>query len=203
MSLNFSKLKKLFKKNLSIFITYLSILGIILVWNIIYVQAKIYTDIQQAEDYDHEVELEYGVPSLISEVSVPPGDKFSVLEIGGFHLKANFSNNNGSIWINDQNNETIWRDYLNETIETNINVNSSSILRYSLWANSSTLGNETLYFTFFAEIYSGHNFGLGVLIVFVPIIIGIVICGVTCGKKKKEKGLPYLDGWTVNIAKSY
>lgn len=203
MSLNFSKLKKLFKKNLSIFITYLSILGIILVWNIIYVQAKRYTDIQQAEDYDHEVELEYGVPSLISEVSVPPGDKFSVFEIGGFYLKANFSNNNGSIWINDQNNETIWRDYLNETIETNINVNSSSILRYSLWANSSTLGNETLYFTFLPSIYSGHNFGLGVLIVFVPIIIGIVICGVTCGKKKKEKGLPYLDGWTVNIAKSY
>ncbi|GAH74775.1 unnamed protein product, partial [marine sediment metagenome] len=61
MRLNFSKLKKFFKKNLSIFITYLSILGIILVWNIIYVQAKIYTDIQQAElDYDHEVELEYG-----------------------------------------------------------------------------------------------------------------------------------------------
>ncbi|GAH74777.1 unnamed protein product, partial [marine sediment metagenome] len=85
MRLNFSKLKKFFKKNLSIFITYLSILGIILVWNIIYVQAKIYTDIQQAElDYDHEVELEYGVPTLISEVSVPPGDKFSVLTIGGF-----------------------------------------------------------------------------------------------------------------------
>jgi len=185
--LNFSKLKKFFKKNLSIFITYLSILGIILVGNIIYVQAKIYTDIQQAEDYDHEVELEYGIPTLISEVSVPPGDKFSVLMIGGFYLKANFSNNNGSIWINDQNNETIWIDYLNEIIETNINVNSSSILRYSLWANSSTLGNETLYFTFLPTIYSGHNFGLGVLIVFVPIIIGIVIVGVIFGKKKREK----------------
>ena len=192
MRLNLSKLKKFLKKNLSIFITYLSILGIVLVGNVIYVQAKIYTDIQQAEsDYDHEVELEYGVPTLISEVSVRPGDKFSVLEIGGFYLKANFSNNNGSIWINDQNNETIWRDYLNEIIEKYIDVNSSSILRYSLWANSSTLGNETLYFTFFAEIFSGHNFGLGVLIVFVPIIIGIVICGAIFGKKKREKVMPW------------
>ena len=192
MRLNFSKLKKLFKKNLSIFFTYLSILGIILVCNIIYVQAKIYTDIQQAEsDYDHEVELDYGVPTLISEVSVPPSDKFSVYMIGGFYLKANFSNNNGSIWINDQNNETIWRDYLNEIIDTHINVNSSSILRYSLWANSSTLGNEILYFTFLPTIYSGHNFGLGVLIVFVPIIIGIVIVGVIFGKKKKEKVMPW------------
>jgi len=192
MRLNFSKLKKLFKKNLSIFFTYLSILGIILVCNIIYVQAKIYTDIQQAEsDYDHEVELDYGVPTLISEVSVPPSDKFSVYMIGGLYLKANFSNNNGSIWINDQNNETIWRDYLNEIIDTHINVNSSSILRYSLWANSSTLGNETLYFTFLPTIYSGNNFGLGVLIVFVPIIIGIVIVGVIFGKKKKEKVMPW------------
>ncbi len=57
--------------------TCLSILGIILVWNIIYVQAKIFTDIQQTKlDYDHEVELEYGVPTLISEVSVPPGNIF-------------------------------------------------------------------------------------------------------------------------------
>ncbi len=192
MRLNLSELKKFLKKNLSLFITYLSILGIILVGNIIYVQAKIYTDIQQAEsDYDHEVELEYGVPTLISEVSVPPGDKFSVLMIGGFYLKANFSNNNGSIWINDQNNETIWIDYLNEIIEKYIDVNSSSILRYSLWANSSTLGNETLYFTFLPTIYSGHNFGLGVLIVFVPIIIGIVICGAIFGKKKSEKVMPW------------
>lgn len=180
------------KKKIEILSIYLSILGIILAWNIIFVQAKIYTGIQQAElDYDNEVELEYGVPTLISEVSVPPGNIFGGQIIGGLYLKANFSNNNGSIWINDQNNETIWRDYLNEIIEKYIDVNSSSILRYSLWANSSTLGNETLYFTFFAEIFSGHNFGLGVLIVFVPIIIGIVICGAIFGKKKREKVMPW------------
>jgi len=182
MRLYFSKLKKFFKKNLPIFITILSILGIFLVWNDTYVHALISNDIQQAQlDYDHEVELEYGVPTLISEVSVPPSNNFR-----GLYLKANFSENNGSIWINDQNNETIWKDYLNGTIENIIDVNSSSIRSYSLWANSSTLGNGTLYFTFRARIFVAENFGLGFLIVLLPIIIiGIIIYGIITWKKKE------------------
>lgn len=187
MRLYFSKLKKFFKNNLPIFITILSIFGIFLVWNDTYVHALISNDIQQAQlDYDHEVELEYSVPTLISEESVPPGNIFGGQIIGSLYLKANFSENNGSIWINDQNNATIWKDYLNSTIENNIDVNSSSIRSYSLWANSSILGNATLYFTFRAIIFHAENFGLGILIVLLPIIIiGIIIFGVITWKKKE------------------
>ena len=188
MRLYFSKLKKFFRNNLPIFITILSILGIFLVWNDTYVHALISNDIQQAQsDYDNEVELEYGVPTLISEVSVPPGNRFSKQFISGLYLKANFSNNNGSIWIDDLNNETIWKDSLNDSIEKGIDVNSSSIRSYSLWANSSTLGNETLYFTFRARIVVAENFGLGILIVLLPImIVGITIYVIIIWKRKKE-----------------
>ena len=187
--LYFSKLKKFFRNNLPVFITILSILGIFLVWNDTYVHALLPNNIQQAQfDYDHEVELEYGIPTLISEVSVPPGNIFSAQIIGSLYIKANFSENNCSIWINDQNNATIWKDYLNGTIENNINVNSSSIRSYSLWANSSTLGNRTLYFTFSARIFVAENFGLGILIVLLPImIVGIIIFGIINWKKKKEQ----------------
>lgn len=92
-----------------------------MVQNDTYVHALISNDIQQAElDYDHEVELEYGIPTLISDVSVPPGTIFGGQFITGLYLKANFSNNNGSIWINDQNEKVIWKDYFYETIERNI-----------------------------------------------------------------------------------
>jgi len=192
------------KKKIEILSIYLSILGIILAWNIIFVQAKIYTGIQQAElDYDNEVELEYGVPTLISEVSVPPGNIFGGQIIGGLYLKANFSNNNGSIWINDQNNETIWIDYLIEIIEKDIDVNSSSIRRYSLWVNSSTLGNETLYFTFSAMIFHAENFGLGVLIVFLPIIIIGSIIGILYRKTKKSSSVRFAKKIGERLAIKY
>jgi len=191
MRLYFSKLKEFFKKNLPILITFLSILGIMLVRNIIYVQAQIYNDIQQAElDYNNEVELEYGVPTLISEVSVPPGNIFGGQFITGLYLKANFSENNGSIWINDQNIETIWKDYFNETIERNIDTNSSSIRKYSLWANSSTLGNNTLYFTFSPMIVHADNIGLLVVIIVLPIII-IVIIAIGKGRKKESRSVRF------------
>ena len=196
------------KKKIEILSAILSLIGIILAWNIIFVQAKIYTGIQQAElDYDNEVELEYGVPTLISEVSVPPGNIFGGQIIGGLYLKANFSNNNGSIWINDQNNETIWIDYLIEIIEKDIDVNSSSIRRYSLWANSSTLGNETLYFTFSAMIFHAENFGLGVLIVFLPIIIctagGSIIYKIKHGKTKESSSVRFAKRVGERLAIKY
>ncbi len=102
-------------------------------------------------------------------------------------IARSFTENNCSIWIDDQNNETIWKDYLNGTIENTINVNSSSIRSYSLWANSSTLGNATLYFTFQARIFVAENFGLGILIVLLPImIVGIIIYVIITWKRKKE-----------------
>lgn len=137
-------------------------------------------------DYDNEIELKYGIPTLILEVSAPSGNIFGGQIIEGLYLKANFTENNGSIWINDQNNDTIWRDYFNKTIERYININSSSILGYGLWANSSTLGNCTVYYTFSARIIHAENFGLGILIVLLPIIIiGIIIYSVTYGRKKE------------------
>jgi len=179
MSLSSFRLKRLYKIILSIHIIFCIIFTNLSIHNFTYVMAQIY-------DYDDEIELEYGVPTLLSEVSVPPGNIFGGQIIGSLYLKANFSNNNGSIWINDQNNDTIWRDYFNKTIERYIDVNSSSILRYSLWANSSTLGNCTVYFTFSARIIHADNFGLGILIVFTPIIIiGIIIYAVTYGRKKE------------------
>ena len=54
-------------------------------------------------------------------------------------------------------------------------MNRTSIRRYTLWANSSTLGNHTLYFTFKANIISAENFGLVILIVFLPVIIIIIM----------------------------
>ena len=65
---------------------------------ILNVQAMNYSISQQPTlDYDGEIELENGVPTLISEVSIPPGNIFGGQVIDGLYLKANFSNNNCSI----------------------------------------------------------------------------------------------------------
>ncbi len=159
------------------------------------VQAINYSIFQQPNlDCDDEIELAYGVPTLISEISVPSGNIFGGQIIDCLYLKTNFSNNNGSIWINDQINDTIWQDYLNRTIEKFINTNSSSILKYSLWANSFTLGNITLHFTFKARIIHVDNIGLGILLVLLPIIIvGSIIFGILYWRKK--------DSHSVRVAR--
>jgi len=141
-------------------------------------------------DYDKEIELEFGVPIQISEVSVPKGNIFEGYDILGFFLTTNFSNNNGSIWINNQNEELIWRGDLNQTIEIYIDVNESSIRKYSLWANSSTLGNNTLYFTFRPEIFHAGNIGLIVVIISIPIII-IVIIVIEKGRTKESRSVRF------------
>ncbi len=115
--------------------------------------AIIYNKLQQSQsDYESEVQLEYGVLTLLSEVSVPSGTIFGGSIIHGFYIEANFSFNNGSIWINNMYEEVIWQDSLDEYIEVLINLNGSSSRDYNLWANSTTQGNNTLYYTFKPEI---------------------------------------------------
>lgn len=156
--------------------------------NLTHVHAQIY-------NYDDEIELQYGISVKLTEVSLPPNNIFGGSVISGFYIRANFSSNNGSIWINDQNDTKIWENHLNETFELFLEVNSTSIRNYSLWANSSTTGNNTLYYTFRPTIFSFDNFGLIVIpifLIFLPIIITIIIVvGIV---RKKE---PY----SVRVAK--
>ncbi|MBA7651400.1 hypothetical protein ES703_59219 [subsurface metagenome] len=135
-------------------------------------------------DYDDEIQLDYGIPIQLSEVSVPPSTIFEGYGILGFHLSANFSYNNGSIWINDQNEYTIWKTSLNVSFNIYIDVNDSSIEYYSLWANSSTLGTNMLYYSFRPEIFHAGNVGLIIAIIVTPIIITIII--VVAIVRKKE-----------------
>ena len=144
-----------------------------------------YNELQQSQsDYESEVQLEYGVLTLLSEVSVPSGTIFGGSIIHGFYIEANFSFNNGSIWITNLNGEIIWQDFFDEYIEVSIHLNGSSSKKYSLWANSTTSGTITLYYTFRSEIIHASNMGLAVLIIFLPIIIVIII--VVEKRRKKE-----------------
>ena len=135
-------------------------------------------------DYDDEIQLDYGIPTQLSEVTAPSSNIFAGYGIVGFYLTANFSYNNGSIWINDQNEYTIWKASLNGTIDIDIGVNDSSISYYSLWANSSTLGTHTLYYTFRPNIFRAGNVGLIVMIITLPIIITIIVIVAIVRKKE-------------------
>ena len=192
MILPFSKLKKFCEVTILIQIIILVVVNSLFFPGVIYVQALIHSEFQQSQsDYENEIQLEYGVPTLLSEVSVPSSTIFGGSIITGFYIEANFSNNNGSIWINDQNEEEIWKNHLNQTIETNFRLNNTSIKKYSLWAISSTLGNNTLFFTFRAEMIHLDNFGLVVLVVFIifiPIVI-IVIIVVEKGRTKDSRSV--------------
>jgi len=194
MILPFSKLKKFCEVTILIQIIILVVVNSLFFPGVIYVQALIHSEFQQSQsDYENEIQLEYGVPTLLSEVSVPSSTIFGGSIITGFYIEANFSNNNGSIWINDQNEEKIWKNHLNQTIETNFRLNNTSIKKYSLWAISSTLGNNTLFFTFRAEIIHLDNFGLVVLVVFIifiPIII-IVIIVIEKGRTKDSRSVRF------------
>ncbi len=205
MRISSSKLKKSSTNILTIFIITLSISGCIFSQNVVYVQALIYNGIKQSQiDYDYKVELEYSIPIQISEVSVPPANIFGGQFIIGLYLKANFSNNNGSIWINAQNNETIWKDYLNVIIEETVDVNTTSIRKYSLWANSSTLGNNTLYFTFLAIKGHAENFALGITLVLLPIIIISSVCyGIKYVKKKEPRSVRFAKRISERMAIKY
>ena len=117
-------------------------------------------------------------------MSVPSGTIFGGSIIRGFFIEANFSNNNGSIWITNLNGEIVWQDFLDEYIEASIHLNGSSSKKYSLWVNSTTPGNMTFYYTFRPEIIHASNMGLVVLIIFLPLIIVVII--VVEKRRKKE-----------------
>jgi len=184
MRLSSSIIKKLWKVSLSVSLTVIVILS-----NFVFLSIS-HVDAQSNPYYDQEIELEYGIPTQLSKVSVPADNMFESYGISGFSLSANFSNNSGTIWINDINNETIWSAQLNNTIEININVNNTSIRQYRLWANSSTLGNNTLYYTFRPDIIHAGNWGIIVVIIFIPIII-IVIIVIALVRKKESRSVRF------------
>ena len=176
------------KKSCKIFLC-ISFLCIVILSNYVFLSIFQVTA-QPNSDYDEKIELEYGIPTKLSEISVPSSNNFESYAITGFAIYTNFSNNTGSIWINDIDNETVWSDQLNETIGVYINATDTSIKQYSLWANSSTLGNNTLYYTFRPDIFHAGNFGLIILIVSIPIIIIIaVVIGLV--KKKKSRSVRF------------
>ncbi len=152
--------------------------------------------IQQSDlIYEDQIELKYGIPTQLSEASVPSSATFDVWGITDIYLSANYSYNNGSIWIDDQNEKGIWEHDLNEAFEVDMNLNDSSMRYYSLWANSSTLGNNTLYYTFIPRIFHEGNVGLIIIIITVfmmPILI-IVLIAREKGRKK--------DSHSVRVAK--
>ena len=104
----------------------------------------------------------------------------------GLFINADFSNNSGLIWINDQKEATIWKGYLNETIQKYIDVNNTSIRKYSLWANSSTLGNNTLYYSFRAETFHGPALGTIITVIAIFTTIGVGITLIYYKVRKKE-----------------
>jgi hypothetical protein len=134
--------------------------------------------------YDQEIELAYGIPTQLSNVSVPADNIFESHSITGFSLSANYSNNSGIIWINDSNNETIWSDQLDEAFEIYIKINNTSIRRYSLWANSSALGNNTLYYSFRPDIIHAGNWAIIIVIFFIPFIVVAALVIALLSKKK-------------------
>ncbi|MFW9942386.1 MAG: zinc ribbon domain-containing protein [Candidatus Thorarchaeota archaeon] len=144
----------------------------------------IHVHAQSNSYYDQELELEYGIPTQLSSVKVPADNIFESHAISGFFLSVNFSNNSGIIWINDINNETIWSDHLNESFEIYIKINNTSIRQYRLWANSSTLGNNTLHYTFSPNIIHAGNWAIIIAIFFIPAIIVVVIVTALVRKKK-------------------
>lgn len=155
--------------------------------NVNFVQALKYGEVQQSDtDYDHEIELEYGILTQISEVSAPHGNFFIAYAVIELFIKAEFSNNSGLIWINDQKDETIWKDYLNKSIQKSIDVSNTSTRKYSLWANSSTLGNNTLYYSFSAKIFSAPTLGTIIIIIAIFTSIGVSIPLIYYKVRKKE-----------------
>ena len=188
------------KKSCKIFL-YISFLCIVILSNYVFLSI-FHVTAQPNSDYDEEIELEFGIPTQLSEVSVPSNNLFGSYGITGFSLHANFSNNTGSIWINDINNVTIWGNKLNDTIEISINVNNTSIKQYSLWANSSTLGNNTLYYTFIPDIIHAGNIGIFVVIIFIPTVI-IAIIVIVIRRKKEPHSVRVAKNIVRRMAISY
>jgi hypothetical protein len=141
-----------------------------------------------SSDYEKDFEVSYGIPTMISEVSAPQDNLFNYYIPMSLNIQANFSSNNGTIWIKNLANKTMWEDYTNNTIEEIIRLHNNTSRAFSLWVNSSTAGNNTIFFTFELDLAYAHNFGLPVLIVFLPIIIIFAIyMGIRTGRKYRYK----------------
>ncbi|MFX1574596.1 MAG: zinc ribbon domain-containing protein [Promethearchaeota archaeon] len=136
------------------------------------------------EYYDHEIELKYDTPTKLAETSISSDNFFEVWGILSFTIRANFSSNNGTIWLQNQNEETIWKEALNNPFDKHISGNESS-KQYSLWANSSTLGTDTLYYSFYYEVFHGPNIGAIIITIFLLSIPGI-ICVILIGMRKSK-----------------
>lgn len=135
-----------------------------------------------------QIDLEFGIPTKVAEISY----NFSENEdLRGIGIETSFDGENGTIWINAENGTRIWQQYLNDSFYDKIeNVSKQA---YSLWANSSTLGNHTLYFNFW--------FNMGGYIPLDPggffLFIGIIVLGIVIGVpviiyniiKIKKKGI--------------
>jgi len=98
-----------------------------------------------------QVDLEFGIPTKVAEISYNFSDNE---DLRGIWIEGNFEGENGTIWINAENGTSIWQYYLNNSFYEYIeNVPEQN---YSLWANSSTLGNHTLYYDFSFNIEAFH-----------------------------------------------
>ncbi|MFX1236222.1 MAG: hypothetical protein ACFFAS_14155 [Promethearchaeota archaeon] len=119
------------------------------------------------------MELEYGNPTILSTITESEENSvFSGKMISGLLVIANFSNNNGSLWIKDNNKITIWEaEFVNGTIFDDIFISDPSET-YVLIANSSTLGINTLLYTFSA----GYSYYTNIGLVFVILTIIISFC---------------------------
>ena len=123
-----------------------------------------------------ESNSDYVNPTQVSRFTAEKGQF-----LAGFYIS--------SIWIVNEINATIWKDNLNKTIQRHVDLNTTSIKCISLWANSSTLGINILYFTFepYTDVlYLGtpDYIGLVLLLIFIPVAI---IIGIVYGKYKKTK----------------
>ena len=116
--------------------------------------------------YDNETILEYGIPKMISEISPPSSDPTAY--ISNILIDVNFTGGNGTIWINDENGTLIWIEFLNHTIYKTIFVDEIKSGIYVIWANSSSIGSNTLYYTFSVSLSFIENLWL------VGIIIGVI-----------------------------
>ena len=135
-----------------------------------------------------QVDLEFGIPTKVAEISYNFSEN-EVLE--GIVIEYDFDGENGTIWINAENGTSIWQGYLNYSFYEDI-VNVTEQV-YSLWANSSTLGNHTLYFNFYFMIdyftypHPGEFLAIILLIIFLIAIVTIPLIISTIKKWPKIK----------------
>jgi len=131
------------------------------------------SNIRESSNFaEGQVDLEFGIPTKVAEISY----NFSENEdLRGIGIEGSFDGENGTIWINAENGTSIWRQYLNESFYEDIENVPKQV--YSLWANSSTLGNHTLYFNFYfiiARLSYPHP-GEFVIIIFLIIFLVAIV----------------------------